>query len=190
MGRKSTIQRMPPELRREIDRLLVDDKLTHAQIVEHMRQLGSDVSESAVWRYNARMRDLSKDIRLTREMAAAVGRELAASPDGRDPSRMVIESIQSLLLKARMQLASSETIDDKVLERLANTARSLAAAMKASVDVETKVEDRILRKAATAAEKSCRAQGFSEKTINTIREAVLGIRLPEGAKTWVTEPSQ
>ncbi len=174
MGRRSTIKSLTPELRRELDRLLIEDRLTQAQVAEHMRKLGAQVSESAVYRYEAKMRDLVRDIRLTREMSAVIGRELESLPD-HDTGRMLVESLQTLLFKAQMQLRSGDDVDEKQLARFASTARDLASALKMHTDTEAKVRDRILRKAAEVAGGACKKLGYGAEVANLIREQIMGI---------------
>lgn len=142
-----------------------------------MRQLGASVSESAVYRYNLRMQEVAKDIRLTREMAAAVGRELGEVPDG--TGRMVVESLQTLLLRSRMQLSSTEKIDERQLLRLSSAARNLASAWKSHTDTEAKIRDRVLREAAKVAEKTAKEKGLTRETVDLIMRNILGIGQPD-----------
>lgn len=172
MGRKSSIRKLDPELRKELDRLLMDDRLTQAQIVEHMRSLGASVSESAVYRYNLKFQDLTRDMRIAREMAVAVGRELDAMPEGADLGRVVVESFQSLLLQARMQFVSGEKLDDRVLGRLAAAAKDLNSAWKMSVDSEIRIKERAAKKAAVALGEAGRKRGLTAETVDFLRAAI------------------
>lgn len=184
MGRRSKVRQLAPELRKELDRLLADDRLTHAQIAEHMRTLGASVSESAVYRYSAKYQELAKSIRLAREAASTIGRELTDVADGPDAGRLVVESLQALLFRAQFDmLEANETgnVDDVKLARLAGCARDLAAALKASVDTELRVRDRVAKEAAKVVTDECRAQGLSAASVEQFKARILGLRLTPAA---------
>ena len=51
MPPKSTIIRLPPEIRAEVDRLIREGAATTDEIVAALRELGAETSRSAVGRY-------------------------------------------------------------------------------------------------------------------------------------------
>jgi hypothetical protein len=106
-------------------------------------------------------------------MAQAIGRELE-HVEG-DSGRMVIESLQALLLKARMQAATSGELDPAEVAYLSRAAKDLQSALKLNVDVEIKVRDRALKEGAGAAGAEAKKLGYSEEHVQRIREAVLGV---------------
>lgn len=177
MGKRSSIRQLPTELRAELDALLADGRFTIRDITDKLRELGADVSKSAVHRYSQDFERVAKDIRLAREMAIAIGRELEAVPDG-DSGRLVIESLQALLLRARMQLADGDELDVQELSFLARAAKDLASALKSNVDTEIKIRSKAVRDAADAAEEVAKAEGLSAGTIDAIRAQILGIARP------------
>ncbi|MBX3230253.1 MAG: DUF3486 family protein [Labilithrix sp.] len=133
------------------------------------------MSESAVYRYSLNFQSLARELRFVREMAQAAGRELDAIPDGADPGRLLVESLQALMFRARAQLAQSETVDEKTLESLTVSARNLAQAMKTNVDTEARIIDRAAKRAARVAAEVAREQGISETTIEMIKAQILGL---------------
>jgi hypothetical protein len=171
---KSTIRKLPPELRAELDRLLADGRFTLRDVTAHMRELGADVSKSAVHRYSQNFEEVAKDIRLAREMAQAIGKELEAMPDG-DSGRLAIESLQALLLRARMQIAKDDELDVDEFSSLARAAKDLQSALKSNVDVEIKIRERAAKDAARAAEKVATERGLTSETIEAIKGSILGI---------------
>lgn len=188
MARKSTIRKLPPELRKEIDRLLLDDRLTHAQIVAHMQKLGAHVSESAVYRYNVSFQEVARDIRATREMANAIGRDLD-SVEGMNIGRVVVESLQALVFKARMQLDPAKPVDAGLLKSLASTVRDLSTAMKASIDAEEKTFERMKKIIAAATGQLVRERGLSAKTAAEIKAQILGLSI-EALRGGTPTPQQ
>lgn len=168
-------RKLPPELREVLDKLLTGNRHTLAEVTEHMKLLGADVSRSAVHRYSQELERVAGDIRLAREMAVAVGRELEAVPDG-DAGRLVIESLQALLLRARMQVARGEELSVKEVGMLAGAARDLQAALRANVDTELKIRERAVKDAAEVAGKALKEQaGLSDETVAAIKQRILGV---------------
>lgn len=172
MGRKSSIRKLHPDLRREIDRLLDDERFTLEQVTDHMRTLGAEVSKSAVQRYNVQFQELRQELRVVREMSDTVGRELGESDDH---TRLIVESLQALLIKARMQHNGKDEIDDRSLKNLTESARNLAVALKSSVDTELKVRERFAREAAAEVEKEAKSEGLSADTIERVKAKILGL---------------
>lgn len=177
MGQRSSIRRLPRELREELDALLSDGRWTIRDITAKLRELGAEVSKSAVHRYSQDFERVARDIRLAREMAVAIGRELEAVPDG-DAGRLAIESLQTLVLRARMQLANEDELDIQELSFLSRAAKDLAAALKANVDTELKIRAKAAKDAADAATEVAKASGLSAETVDAIRERILGIARP------------
>lgn len=174
MARRSSIRKLPPELRAEIDRLLTDGRHTLREITDHLRSMGAEVSKSAVHRYSQEFEDVAKDIRIAREMAQAIGRELEDATEG-DAGRLGIESLQALLFRARAQIASSGEIEIGDFEKLARAAKDLQAAWKSNVDTELKVRERAARDAAKVAEEAAVESGLSAPTVELIKARILGI---------------
>lgn len=174
MASKSSIRKLPPELRKELDRLLSDGRLTLREITDHVRLLGADVSKSAVHRYSQDFERVARDIRMAREVAAAVGKDLEETNG--NVGRLAVESLQALVLRAQMQIEDEEgRINAKMLVGLSQAARDLASALKGSVETELKIRAQAAKDAAKAAAKVGAEQGLSTETIETIKERILGI---------------
>jgi len=169
--RHSSISRMPPELRREIEKLLAEGR-TYDEIVGAVRGLGGQVSRSAVGRHAVEWRELTDRLRLAREMSQAIGRELE-EVDG-DAGRLVIESLQGLLLQAQLELGK-EAVDPKTIASMSKAVRDLQAALKTNVETELKVRERAAKDAAKAADLASAELGLSEETATVLRARILGI---------------
>lgn len=171
---KSTIDALDPELKLELDRLLGDKRLTLRQIVAHMRSLGVEVSKSAVHRHRQTFDKIARDIRMAREVASAIGKDLEET-DG-SITRAVVESLQALILRAQAQAEDDNgAVDPKVVGSLAMAARDLASAMKSSVDTDIKVRAKVAKEAAAAASKVARERGLSLDAAEAIKAAILGV---------------
>lgn len=178
MPRKSSIRALSTELRRELDRLLGEGRHTHKEVAEHLRSMGAQVSKSAVGRYSQDYERVMKDIRLSREMALAISKDLEDTT-GADPSRLVIESLQALLMRARMQLADADEIDIEQLGYLSRSVKDLAGALKTNVETEIRIRDRVTKEAAAAAEKVAVSAGLSVATVESIKASILGVGAPK-----------
>lgn len=177
MGARSSIKKLPPGVKAELDRLLRDDRLTHRQIVEHMRGLGASVSKSAVGRYAQGYTDFLSDIRFAREALEHAGTDLADLPT-LDKGRLLAESLQALIIRARMQLGEGTELDIEEVSLLARAVKDVAGALKTSVDTDLKVREKtkLLASAADAAAKAATERGLSSDTVDAIREQILGVR--------------
>lgn len=172
--RRSSIRNLPDELRKEVDRLLGDGRYTIVQVTEHLRELGADVSRSAVHRYSQSFEEVTHEMRLVREMSAALGKELEDVADG-DGTRLLVESLQALILRSRMELAKGDKLDPEAVSYLSRSLKDLGSAMKSSVDVEMKIRDRVAKEAAKVASATATEKGLSAETVNLIKERILGI---------------
>lgn len=171
--RPSSVDQLPQQIRYELDRLLTEGKFSIAEITSHIQGLGAAISKSAVHRYSQHQEQVAQDIRFTREMAQAVGKELQ-DVDG-DTGRLLIESVQSLLFRARLEVATDEPLNPKTVESMARAAKDLQYALKVNVDTEAKIRDRVLKEAAEKVVKTAVAAGLSAETVNLMKSEVLGL---------------
>lgn len=183
MPPKSSIKRLPPQLRKELDRLLASGAHTLDQVVEHLRQLGAPVSRSAVGRYSQEFEEVAVHIRESREVTAAFARELGEVPEG-DMGRVLVEIVHRLVFKAGMHQLREGTIDAADAARLAKAIKDLAAGSKISVDMEVKIKElareEAKREAVHDVENVAREKGLSRETVEAIKSKILGVK-PQAA---------
>lgn len=173
-ARRRPLRDLDAGIRRVLDDLLRDDRHTITEITEHLRQLGAQVSRSAVGRYAQEHERIAADIRAARMMAETVGQELVDVKG--DAGRLVIESLQALLLRARMQLADGEDISAEDLGRLARAAKDLQQALRANIEASIRVREQALRDAAQAATQAATEAGISGELVDAIKTRILGVR--------------
>lgn len=175
MGAKSKLRTLPPELRKELDRLLAEGKLTLREITAELREKGADVSKSAIGRYSQDFEQVAKDIRDSRMMAEALASQLEGMPD-QNVGRLVVQSLEGLLLRAQRQLVQDDgSIDTKALGSMAESVRNLQTALKSNVDAELKIRAAVAKEAAKAVEKVAGERGLSADVVEGIKAAVLGV---------------
>lgn len=180
MSRRRPLANLDPALKEVLDRLLTEGRFTIREITTHLNKLGASISRSAVGRYSQHFERVAADIRATREMALAIGRELEAVPDG-DSGRMVIESLQALLLRARIELGQNDEVDPSDLARLTRSAKDLQQALRTNIESEIRVRDRALKDAAAAVEEVATQEGLTAATVEAIRARILGIKEPHAS---------
>ena len=88
MGRKSTLRRLPPEIRAEINRILSEGRLTLDELLEHLRSIGVEgVSRSALGRQKQKIDKIAAKLRQSREMTEALVREIGQGHQGDVPGQ-------------------------------------------------------------------------------------------------------
>ena len=181
MPRKSSIKRLPPTLRKEIDKLLADGRHTIDQIVAHLRSLGADVSRSSVGRYSKQFDIVAAKMRESREIAAAFARELGEVPEG-DTGQILVEIMRNVVFKLALNANENDDgVDVKDVMRLAKSIKDLSSASKTGVETEAKIREQArkeaLEAAAQAVEKSGVQAGLDDNQLGIIRAKILGVEV-------------
>lgn len=175
MGRRSSVRRLPPEIRSELDRLLGDGRYTIAEIVAHMRRLGAALSRSAVGRRKLEVEAVTRRMREMREVAEGFARELGAAPEGQT-GRLLIELVQSIVFRFAAGRSDEEAeTTAQELYHVARAIRDLEAGASLGAERELKVRREAAKDAAKAATGAARKAGLSPEAIATIERDVLGI---------------
>ncbi|WP_372069757.1 DUF3486 family protein (plasmid) [Tistrella mobilis] len=139
---RSSIKALPADIRDELDRLLRDGRHTIRQIADHLRDLGAEVSKSAVGRYAKEVEEIASEVRMARQMAQALGRELG---DGSDATRVIVESLHALILRVRMQIGAGADVTSKDVANLSRSVLDLQRALTFSAETELKVRKELAR---------------------------------------------
>lgn len=205
MGRKNAIERLEPEIRDVIGRL-VDRGRTLDEIIEALRPLEADVSRSGLHRYLKSQAKLGERLRHSRAVA-----EVLVRRDGEETqSRLAAANIElvhsfifGLLEKAEEaeEQAAAEaeahadgwraTMDGKEkpisilaspkeMHAVAKSLDHLASAAKKNQDfiaeAEKRAEAKAKKQAVAAAEEVGRQRGLSAEVLDAIRAGILGVK--------------
>lgn len=177
---KSSVHRLPPEVRTFLERALADGRMTLDELVQALRERWPDAdtpSRSAVHRYGQRLESRLAAIRASTEAA----RIIAETAEDREDlaSAAVIRLVQSELFEALVALQDAGLEDDQGerLELLSKAARAVADVSRASQGQKRWQEQARQRAAETAerVEQRAKAAGLSPVTIAAIRADILGI---------------
>ncbi len=155
MAGKSSIKRLPPELREEFDRFLasavhltIDDICGWLNERLEAHGLEERVSRSAVGRYSQQFERVAAKIRATRELSAVFTKQLGEAAMN-DSGRFLVETVRNLVFNISMAKhgEAADTVDPKDAALLARAMKDLASAAKLSVDVELKIREEAKREA-------------------------------------------
>lgn len=172
MSRPSTIKRLPPEIKKELDRLLESGVPIH-EIRSSLQNLGATPpSKSAIGRYKQDFDQQMQRLRLSCELASTWVRSFQDDPGG-DAAKLTIETLENLAMHASSALLEDGgEIDAGGLAVLARAARDIASARRTIVDAEEKVRAKILKETGEKMDRVIQSQGLSTDVAAAIREAM------------------
>ncbi|WP_194745733.1 phage protein Gp27 family protein [Thermaurantiacus tibetensis] len=191
---KSSVERLPPELREEIARLRLGQGRTLDEILAHLKALGeSGVSRSALGRHVKQLEDevrertaiemakMAPAMQFANAMSSAMVEafgELAA-PDKLDATSQILQSILFRMALAGMRDdPEGAALQPKDIFVMARGLQTLEQAKRTAEERAAKAAERAARaareEAAASAATSARAAGLSAATVEQIRLAVLG----------------
>lgn len=185
MARRSTIDKLPEDVRRWLERALNEFGFSgYTELETLLRDRGYVISKSAIHRYGQKIERRFGAIRAATEAARMLTEGAADDQDAR--SEAVIALIQTELFDSIVQLQEAEEgeIDHKDrVALLSKVAKNVATLSRASVnlkkyqaDIRREAREELLREQAAALDKAAKAQGLGEDQIRFWREKVLGIR--------------
>lgn len=184
MARRSSIDGLPEEVRRWLDRALSDKGFAQYQVLEkHLRDKGHDISKSAIHRYGQKLERRLAAIKASTEAAKLIAE---VTPDGKDARSEALTSIiQTELFEALVNLQEASDGDIDPAERigmLSSAAKNIATLTRSSVNLkrfQAEAEERgrqmLLEEQRTALAAMGNKGGVTEDTKRAIRDA-LGIR--------------
>lgn len=164
MPPRSTIQKLPEDLRRELDRRLIANGFGgHAELADWLAEQGWEISRSAVQRHSAPLERSIEQIR--RATQAAESLVDASGDDGGAVSDATLRLVQQRMFDL---LRATEDDDPKAL---AAVARSVADTSRAAAAIR---QDRrkLRQEFAAQAETEARRAGISNDTAAALRRAL------------------
>lgn len=185
VGRKSSIDRLPDEVRAYLDGLLATNRLTLDELLEDLRgQFSAQElpSRSAIHRYGQKLERRLSAIRASTEAAKIIRAQAGDELDAR--SEALTAMIQSELFESIMALQEADDGEMEPAERvglLADAAKNIATLTRSSVTLkrfQSEAEERA-RKALLAEQEKRLADlrgsdGMSEQLEQRIRGILLG----------------
>lgn len=181
MARRSTIDKLPEDVRRWLERALTGSGFSgYAELEALMRDKGYLISKSAIHRYGQKIERRFGAIRAATEAARMLTEGAADDQDAR--SEAVIALIQTELFESIVQLqeAEDEEIDPQVrVALLSKVAKNVATLSRASVNLKKFQQDlreKIAAKMdALEAESKSGSGRIDAETLRRVREEIYGI---------------
>ncbi len=179
MARRSTIEKLPEDVRRWLERALTESGFSgYNELESLLRERGYVISKSAIHRYGQKIERRYGAIRAATEAARMLTEGAADDLDAR--SEAVIALIQTELFESIVQLQEAEEGEVDPKERVAllsKVAKNVATLSRASVNLkkfQSEVRARA-QQAASNAEKIARKGGLSSDAVQALRREILGI---------------
>jgi hypothetical protein len=170
MGERSKIEGLPPEIKGELDRRLVEGGFKdYVALQDWLRSRGCEVGKSSVHRYGTKLEERLYKLRQATDQAKAL---VSGSPDDAgDMNEAILRLMQEKMFDALLRM------DDVEGESLGGLAKALAPLVRANIankkfatEVKAKAQE-----AADAVEKLARKGGLSADTVKDIRRQILGV---------------
>ena len=169
---RSSIKRLPPELREAVDQAIADGA-TIDEITARIRAEGEDCSRSAVGRYAKNMRNLIRQQQETDRTIKAWAQALGERPEG-DVGHILIETLQSMVLDTMADLRGrDEPVPTQELARLSHILKRIEATEKLRKDRERAAEKAKAEKDKPAGRAKGQG-GLSPEAVAIIRAEVEG----------------
>jgi hypothetical protein len=179
MARRSTIDELPDDMRRWLERALTDSNFSgYKELEAILKDKGYQISKSSIHRYGQKIERRFAAIKASTEAARLLTEGAADDQDAR--SEAIIALVQTELFDSilTLQEASDEETDpsdrigllSKAAKNIATLARASVNQKKFRLEVQARAEA-----AATAVEKVVKKNGLSEAAVDQIRREILGI---------------
>lgn len=182
MSRRSSISRLPAEIRARLDDLIREGALTIDELAAEVQEMGGQVSRSAVGRYKKRMEERLAEYRQASEVAGVWVAELGAERDS-PMGQLLAQLLQTIAFRTLAELGENESgIDPKDLHFLARSLSDLARTEKTNLEVRERYRrdwEQEMRERAEAAQEEvaevAKSAGLTPEAERRLREIVLGV---------------
>lgn len=181
MARRSSIDRLPEQIRAEVDAAMKRGR-TIEEIVEVLQALGEDISRSAVGRYAKNYRALAKR---EREITAISNAFATEFPEDDKRATMLVQLLHTVITRVIMQIGEGDKIELSPMDLhfIARAVKDGLGADKINVDRIAKIKEEARKEAFAEAQRvvkeTGRRAGATEETIAAIYDA-LGVKLKAG----------
>lgn len=191
MGRKSSIDRMTPEVKGYIQAMLATGSMTLDELIADLQErfpaeasTGDLPSRSALHRYGAKLDRRLAAIRASTEAAKIIQAHAGDDKDAR--SEALTAMVQTELFEAILELQEAVEGDEKSdpgerVALLSKAAKNIATLTRSSVNLkefqakaEERARKRAFEEAAATAVTAAKAQGLSDIGVDKLREAIMG----------------
>jgi len=186
MGKKSSVDLLPEELRQKLLELLHNPAVTQAQIAEAINEAAGAkvISKSTVNRYKLRMDKFEKKNKQVRDLADAYVAKYGGTERnkiGQVVNEQIRLAIFDLIGEVEEIKESGESEELKIealtdiLYKLSRGLRELEQADKINSERTKEIRAAALAEAAKVVEKEAKSAGLNEAALEIIKKKILGI---------------
>lgn len=189
MGRKSSIDRMSPDVKAYIQAMLATGSQTLDALIADLQERfpteaskGELPSRSALHRYGAKLDRRLNAIRASTEAARLIRQHAGDDEDAR--SEALLAMVQTELFDAILLLQEADdpeadpgqrvTLLSKAAKNIATLTRSSVNLKQFQAKVEAEARKKALEDAAATAETTAKAAGLSANGVAALRAAIMG----------------
>lgn len=189
MGRKSSIDRMSPDVKAYIQAMLATGSQTLDALIADLQERfpteaskGELPSRSALHRYGAKLDRRLNAIRASTEAARLIRQHAGDDEDAR--SEALVAMVQTELFDAILLLQEADdpeadpgqrvTLLSKAAKNIATLTRSSVNLKQFQAKVEAEARKKALEDAAATAETTAKAAGLSANGVAALRAAIMG----------------
>ena len=142
MGRKSSIDKLPKDVRSHIERQLRENRLTLDELITELQERfpGKEPpSRSAVGRYKVSFDQMVRKMREQEAMSRLLVAELGENPDER-AGQLMVQSVTTLVNHATFAAQNEDEVDIEDVRKLARAAKDVLQARKVSLEERRSIE--------------------------------------------------
>lgn len=183
-NRLSKIDKLPDEIKSQLNILLRDGRMSQTDIRNEINELIKDagieedeeyIKRNALSRYSQQFHKGMERYQQAQELTQKWVQQFGEMPHT-DISRSLIEIGKSQVFDFQMKaIEEGETIDPKTLGHMALAIKRLQEAQTGSVKLEKEIRKQAMEDAAETAETVAKKAGMSAETVSTIKKEILGI---------------
>jgi len=180
MARKSTVDKLAPDVRSHIERALRENRLTLDELIADLRTNFPEKdkpSRSALGRYKVSFEEMMGKLREQDAMARLLVEELGENPDER-AGALLVQSVTTLTTHAAFHAQESDVVDIEGVRKLARAAKDIIQARKLSMDerrqIRKEAQEALIKEQEQRLEEVRGADGMSEQLEARIRGILLG----------------
>lgn len=188
MAQVSTIEKLPPEIKSQLQQLLQDPRVTQLEVTEKINALLEEegheerVSKSAVNRYAVRMEEVGSKLRQSREISEMFIAKVGAAPQGQT-GLLINEILRTLAFEVSLKIQDANLADPETLAATIDQLKALALATQrleqsATINVKraAKIRKQAIADVAEVVEKAAVQQGLDKDQAAFWRQQVLGVQ--------------
>lgn len=158
---------LPQELKREVDRLLVEGNVTYDDIKAFLEEKGYDISRSAIGRYGKEFLASYQRLRVIEEKSRAL---VSEAGDGMVLEEAAAKIFAQKIVEAQLLEGFDILENPRLIADFAKLQSSTVARERFKRELKEKVE-----KTAESVVKTARQGGLSDEKAEEIRKKILGI---------------